>query len=121
MGEKAIMSRTAITPDDPELGHLVPTDGRPVHVADGPDRVAVNPMPDYDADTPMRVKSLRLPAALLVATEAAGRTHPDGFSGVVREALTEWFERHQGAEAEVDDARRAVATLARLVDRLTAA
>lgn len=73
------------------------------------------PIPDA-LDLPMHVKSLRLPLRLVEATEAVD--YPSGFSGLVRVALEEWLERHTGAEAELHDARRALDTLTRIVQRL---
>ena len=100
------MSKTPITSDAPDLGHLVAAAAR----------VTVAEMRDPDGSVAMVTKSLRLPSALAARAENAG--HPDGFSGVVREALTEWLARHSGAQAEADDARAALAVLARVVGNL---
>ncbi len=108
------MSKTPITSDHP-LAHLVPA-GQSAYVAEGTDRITVGQVYNEDGSVMMVTKSMRMPASLASRAENVG--HPDGFSGVVREAVTEWLERHTGAEAETDDAKAALAVLTRVVARL---
>lgn len=63
------------------------------------------------AEVPMLVRSLRIPVGLYQAAAAA--EHPNGFSGVVRDALTAYL-----AEPQADDVRHAMTVLARAVARL---
>jgi hypothetical protein len=119
MGEAKPVSKQKITRDDPDLGHLVPEGSDHITVLDGEDRIQVGAVYDPSGQAPTVIKSLRLPENVVEAIAASG--HPDGFTGVVREALGEWFERHSGREAEAHDARAAIATLTRLVERLEAA
>jgi hypothetical protein len=108
------MSKTEITadmvgdPDSPLIGMTLLEDE---------DRINVGAVYDPSGQAPTVIKSLRLPRDVVAAITASG--HPDGFTGVVREALTEWFQRHSGREADAADARQALATLTRLVDRLS--
>lgn len=67
------------------------------------------------ADVPMKLNSIRLPLGMVEAIEAIG--HPEGKSGVLREAVAEWLERHAGIEAETSDARQALNVLERIVNR----
>ncbi len=77
-----------------------------------PGEVTFN-LPDDPADVPMLVKSLRVPIGMYEA--ALAQQHPDGFSGVVREALGEWLARHGSPEQANADALAALATLQRFV------
>jgi hypothetical protein len=106
------MSKTKITAD--LVGADSPLVGNTL--LEGEDRVTVGSVVDPTGESPTVLKSLRLPQDLVEAIADSG--HPDGFTGVVREALIEWQQRHQGRPAEITDARHAVATLARLVERL---
>lgn len=112
------MSKTQITRDDPDFGHLVPPGTDSVYLVDGEDRIEVGAVLDPSGQAPTVIKSLRLSQDIVDAIYAAG--HPEGFTGIVREALAEWMERHQGQQSEIRDARQAVAVLNRLVDRLSA-
>jgi hypothetical protein len=111
------MSRIEITDEHP-LSHLVP-DGATAYELTGDDMPAVGAIIDPSGTAPTVVKSLRLPDSMVQAAAAAN--HPEGFSGVVREALTEWLERHTGTAAAQRDARQALATLQRVVDSLASA
>lgn len=103
-------------PIDPEFGTLLP-EGTTGHLATGDDQPRIaGGIVEVDG-VPMRARSVRMSEDMIADLDT--REHPGGFSGIVREAVTEWLERHGGQQAEVDDARRAVATLARLVDRMT--
>ena len=114
MGEEIVVSKTPISADHP-LSHLVP-EGQSGYLAEGEDRITVREVDDEDGSVMIVTKSLRIPSSLASRTENAG--HPEGFSGVMREAVAEWLERHSGAEAETADARAALAVLARVVARL---
>ena len=70
-------------------------------------------------DMPMILKSVRVTVGLFEAVDNVG--HPEGFSGVVREALTEWLATHTGREAEVKEIKRAIEVLQRHAARLEAA
>lgn len=61
-------------------------------------------------DVPMVVKSLRMPVELYEAVESLGHAH--GFSGAVREALTEWVDRHDPATT-TDEVQHALDVLNR--------
>lgn len=115
MGKEAtVMSRTPIPADDPDLRHLA---GPDAVIATGADRVTVDRV--IDGTNVTAVKSVRLPLPLITVSEAV--RHPGGFSGVVREALEEWHERHGGTQAEAEDVARALAVLNRAAARLQAA
>jgi hypothetical protein len=105
------MSKIPITSDHP-LGHLVP-EGQTAYIAEGGDRITTGEVFNEDGSVMMVAKSLRMSASLASRAENAG--HPDGFSGVVREAVAEWLERHTGGEAEAADAKAALAVLTRIV------
>ncbi|WP_045747105.1 hypothetical protein [Actinoplanes rectilineatus] len=107
------MSRTPISPDDPDLGHLAGGT-----ILGGEDRITVGHVYDDPEDVPMDVKTLRMPRRLVAAVEQ--QAHPEGFSGVVREAVAEWLERHGSPQAQADDAARALATLQRVLNRRAA-
>lgn len=105
------MSKIPVTSGHP-LAHLVP-EGQTAHEVTGDDRPNVATMSDPSGEAPTVIKSLRLPPNLVDAAVAA--RHPDGFSGIVREALAEWLQRHTGAAATTNDARQALATLQRAI------
>lgn len=114
MEGEAAMSRTPIRPDDPDLGHLAG-----VIIATGEDRIVVNRVTG-GPEGPTSIKSVRLPDSMIAAAEAAN--HAGGFSGVLREALNEWLDRHTGSPAiEISEARRALDVLQRIVGHLGAA
>lgn len=99
------MSKEIITdPDSPLVG---------MTILSGEDRVTVNAVYDSVDDFNV-VKSLRLPASLYRAAQE--RQHPNGFSGVVREALEAYL-----APGNADDVRHALHVLQHAVDRLEAA
>lgn len=116
MGKEAAMSKTPIDPADEDLGHLAA--GGPAYIVTGADRLVATAVYDDEAAAveAMTVKSVRLPQALIRAAEQAG--HPDGFSGVVREAVAEWLHTHAGGPAVADDARHALAVLQRALAAL---
>lgn len=68
---------------------------------------------------PMQVKSVRVPVGLYVRAEAVH--HAEGFSGLLREALAEWLDRHEGRDAQVADAMAALKILERVVAHLESA
>lgn len=74
------------------------------------------PMPDPDS-VPMALKSLRIPVRLY--DELMEVKHPQGLSGLLREAAQEWLERHRAgtAEAEFQQAARVVARYAERMNR----
>lgn len=108
------MSRTPISPDDPLLGHLTEGGAADLVIADGDDRVRAANVYDTADDMPKEVKSVRLPAFMVRAAENVG--HPDGFSGVVREALDAWLRADNAVPAdELAQARAALVTLDRFL------
>lgn len=113
MEEEAVMSRIPIRADDPDLGHLAGA-----VIVEGSDRVTVERIIDGLSAT-TAVKSVRLPVPVIRAVENVH--HPSGFTGVVHEALLEWFERHGGTENELNDARHALEVLQRVLGRMESA
>jgi len=88
------MSRVPISPDDPALGHLTEGGSVPVSVADGADAIRVRAVYESPEDAPRVIRSVRLPAYMVAGAEALG--HPDGVSGVLRDALDAWLRRDAG-------------------------
>lgn len=122
------MSRTPISPDDPGLGHWTREGTVDAVLLSGPDRGTVRS--DIDPETGVRMttkKSVRLPLDMVEAAENAG--HPDGFSGVLRDALTDWIQRRTTVPADelaaarqaLADTQQGLAALQRLVAHLDAA
>lgn len=105
------MSRETIEENDPDLAHfaggiIVTGDDRPqLKRYDSPD------------DMPMMVKSVRVTIGLFEAVEKIG--HPDGFSGVVREALAEYLEKHTGTQTQISEAEAAIAVIIRTIRSLS--
>jgi hypothetical protein len=114
VGEEAAVSRFPVSPDDPDLGHLTEGGSVTVSVVDGADGVRARAVYESAEDAPRVVKSVRVPEHMLAAAEAVG--HPDGFSGVVREALDAWLRRDEAVD-EVAAVRQALATVSGFVAR----
>lgn len=83
-------------------------------VTAAPNTLAGQPMPDVGK---MNVRiNARIPMEMFDRIEAVN--HPDGVSGVVREALTDWLDRHEGREAQAADAWAALEVLQRVLPNL---
>ncbi|WP_430783551.1 hypothetical protein [Actinoplanes sp. G11-F43] len=111
------MSRTPVSPDDADLDHWRQGGTTSAVLVAGPDRVTVRSHVDPETGVRMTIKkSVRLPLDLVEAAENAG--HPDGFSGVVREALDAWLRADNAVPAEeLAKARGALAVLDRFLAR----
>ena len=61
-------------------------------------------------------RGIRLPLDMLRQIESAG--HPHGLSGLVRDAVTEYFARHPGGETTQDDIQLALRTITKAVEEM---
>lgn len=106
---KTVIAADMINPDSPEDAKLVGAT-----ILSGDDRPNVGVVFDSLEDL-QTVKSLRLPTALYKT--AVAQNHPQGFSGVVRDALTAFL----ADEPDPASVRQALRVIQRAASRLEAA